>query len=117
MVNWKVRVRNKSFWLCLIPSLAVFAQALAACFDIHLDLSGQADKALAVVDTLFVVLGICGLVNDPTTAGFVADSPRALPYEVPYERDINGDGKVNEADIDELLRRIDRLEGNAKHMA
>lgn len=90
MVNWKVRIRNKSFWMTLIPALALFAQALAACFDIKLDLGAQTDKILAVVNTLFVVLGVLGVVNDPTTFG-LNDSDRAMQYDEPAKRKI-GDG-------------------------
>lgn len=91
MVNWKVRIRNKSFWMTLIPALALFAQALAACFGIKLDLGEQTDKILAVVNTLFVVLGVLGVVNDPTTFG-LNDSDRAMQYDEPAKREIgNGD--------------------------
>lgn len=105
MVNWKVRIRNKSFWVTLIPAIALFAQALAACFGIKLDLGEQTDKILAVVNTLFVVLGVMGVVNDPTTFGF-NDSDRAMGYDEPMKRDINNDGKVNELDVDELLKMV-----------
>lgn len=87
MVNWKVRIRNKSFWMTLIPALALFAQALAACFGIKLDLGEQSDKILAVVNTLFVVLGVLGVVNDPTTFG-LNDSDRAMQYDEPVKREI-----------------------------
>ena len=90
MVNWKVRIRNKSFWMTLIPALALFAQALAACFGIKLDLGEQSDKILAVVNTLFVVLGVLGVVNDPTTFG-LNDSDRAMQYSEPVKREI-GEG-------------------------
>lgn len=106
MVNWKVRIRNKSFWVTLVPALALFAQALAACFSVKIDLGEQTDKILAVVNTLFVVLGTIGVVNDPTTFGF-NDSDRAMGYAEPNRRDINNDGKVDERDIEELLRRFD----------
>ena len=91
MVNWKVRIRNKSFWVTLIPAIALFAQALAACFGIKIDLGEQTDKILAVVNTLFVVLGVLGVVNDPTTFG-LNDSDRAMQYDEPAKREIgNGD--------------------------
>ena len=90
MVNWKVRIRNKSFWLTLVPALALFAQAVGACFGIHLDLGEQTDKILAVVNTLFVVLGTIGVVNDPTTFG-LNDSDRAMQYSEPVKREI-GEG-------------------------
>ena len=35
-----------------------------------------------VVNTLFVVLAIMGVVNDPTTSG-ISDSERAMTYETP----------------------------------
>lgn len=107
-VNWKVRVRNKSFWMTLVPALALFAQALAACFDVHIDLGAQTDKIMAVVNTLFVVLGTIGVVNDPTTFG-LNDSARALEYTEPH-RDVNSDGKVDERDIDELLKKLEALD-------
>ncbi len=90
MVNWKVRIRNKTFWLTLIPALALFAQAVGACFDMRIDLGAQTDKLLAVVNTLFVVLGVIGVVNDPTTFG-VNDSDRALGYDEPKRREIEGE--------------------------
>lgn len=111
MVNWKVRIRNKSFWVTLVPAIALFAQALAACFNIRLDLGEQTDKILAVVNTLFVVLGVIGVVNDPTTFGF-NDSDRAMGYDEPERRDINNDGKVDERDVDELLKMISELKGD-----
>ena len=104
-VNWKVRIRNKTFWLTLVPAVALFSQAVAACFDVQIDLGEQTDKIMAVVNTLFVVLGTIGLVNDPTTAG-LNDSDQAMMYTEPKQRDINHDGVVNELDVDELLRML-----------
>ena len=84
MVNWKVRWNNKAFWLALIPALALLAQAVAAVFGITIDLGDMSGKLLAVVDALFVVLAILGIVNDPTTAG-IADSRQAMTYEQPHD--------------------------------
>ena len=39
MINWKVRIKNKTFWLSLIPALLLLAQALGAVFGLSLDLS------------------------------------------------------------------------------
>ena len=104
-VNWKVRIRNRTFWLTLVPAVALFSQAVAACFDVQIDLGEQTDKIMAVVNTLFVVLGTIGLVNDPTTAG-LNDSDQAMTYTEPKQRDVNNDGVVNEKDIDELLKLL-----------
>jgi phi LC3 family holin len=63
---------------------------VGACFGIHLDLGEQTDKILAVINTLFVVLGTIGVVNDPTTFG-LNDSDRAMGYSEPVKREIGGE--------------------------
>ena len=83
MINWNVRIRNKQFWLSLIPALAMVAQAVAALFGFTIDLTTLTGKIVAVVDAVFVVLAILGIVVDPTTAG-VGDSARAMRYEEPW---------------------------------
>ena len=84
MINWKVRLKNKNFWLSLIPALLLLIQAVAYVFGFSLDLSELGDKLLAVVNALFAVLAILGVVTDPTTAG-LSDSNLAMMYEKPKE--------------------------------
>lgn len=82
MINWKVRIKNKNFWIALIPAVLLLVQVIAAVFGYTLDLGELGNKLLAVVNVLFAVLTILGVVTDPTTAG-VSDSAQALTYEVP----------------------------------
>lgn len=82
MINWKVRLKNKSFWLALIPAVLLLIQAVAALFGFELDLDFLGERLLAVVNAVFVVLTILGVVVDPTTQG-VGDSERALCYDEP----------------------------------
>ena len=84
MINWKVRIKNRNFWLALIPAVLILIQVVAAVFGITLDLSDLGEKLLAVVNALFVVLAILGIVTDPTTHG-IGDSERAMTYEEPYK--------------------------------
>ena len=84
MINWKVRLKNKQFWLALVPAVLLLAQAAAGVFGYALDLGGLGDKLLAVVNALFVVLSILGIVTDPITRG-VGDSAQALTYKEPKE--------------------------------
>lgn len=84
MINWKVRLRNKNFWLALIPAIALLAQTVAAVFGYSLDLSELGARLLEVVNALFAVLVILGVINDPTTAT-MADSELAMTYEKPKE--------------------------------
>lgn len=85
MINWKVRIKNKAFWLSLIPALLLLIQAVAYVFGFSLDLSEMGDKLLAVVNALFAVLAILGVVTDPTTEG-ISDSNQALGYTDPKPR-------------------------------
>lgn len=85
MINWKVRIKNKNFWIALIPALLLLVQVIAAVFGYTLDLGELDNKLLAVVNAVFVVLSILGIVTDPTTQG-VADSNLALTYEEPKKK-------------------------------
>lgn len=85
MINWKVRLRNKAFWLAVIPAALLLIQAVAALFGYTLDLGDTGDKLLTIVNATFALLTILGVVNDPTTAG-LQDSGLALTYDKPKER-------------------------------
>lgn len=84
MINWKVRLKNKSFWLAIVPAVLLLIQVVAATFGFVLDLGELGDKLLAVVNAVFSVLTIIGVVTDPTTAG-VSDSTQAMTYDRPKE--------------------------------
>lgn len=84
MINWTVRIKNKNFWLAAIPALLLLVQTVAALFGFTLDLGEIGDKLLAVVNALFALLAILGVVNDPTTAG-LRDSEQAKTYTCPKE--------------------------------
>ena len=85
-INWMVRIKNKQFWIHLIPALALVVQAVAAVFGYTLDFSTLVGKVLTVVDAVFALLVILGIAVDPTTAG-LSDSERALGYETPWDDD------------------------------
>lgn len=83
-INWGVRIRNKNFWTALIPALALLGQAVAALFGFTIDLTTLTGKLLGVVDAVFAVLVILGIVTDPTTKG-IGDSDRAMNYAKPWD--------------------------------
>ena len=84
MINWTVRLKNKAFWLSFIPALLLLIQVVAAVFGFTLDLGELGEKLLAVVNAVFAVLAILGIVTDPTTAG-ISDSERAMSYKSPVK--------------------------------
>lgn len=83
-INWSVRLKNKNFWLALVPALALLAQAFANIFNFKLEFGDTVDKILVFINVLFAFLVLVGIVNDPTTAG-LTDSTRALEYHEPSE--------------------------------
>lgn len=84
MINWKVRFASKAFWLALIPALLLLVQAIAAVFGFTLELEGIEARLLDLVNAVFTVLVILGIVNDPTTEG-LGDSQQAMSYTKPKE--------------------------------
>lgn len=90
MINWKVRIRNKQFWLAVVPAIALVVQAVAAVFGYTIDLTSLVGKIQVVVDAVFALLVILGIVVDPTTAG-VGDSNRALGYAEPWNDKTQGE--------------------------
>lgn len=81
-INLLVRIKNKAFWLALIPALLLVVQAVAALFGYRWDFVVLNQQIAAVINAMFAVLAILGVVNDPTTAG-VTDSDRAMGYSKP----------------------------------
>lgn len=82
MINWKVRFANKTFWLSLVPAVLLLVQVTAAVFGYTLDLGELGNRLAALVNALFAVLAILGVVTDPTTKG-LSDSLRAMGYDKP----------------------------------
>lgn len=83
-INWSVRLKNKNFWLAVVPALALLFQAFANIFGIKLEFGETIDKILVFINVLFAFLVLVGIVNDPTTVG-LGDSERVLGYEEPHE--------------------------------
>lgn len=82
MLNWRVRFKNKTFWLSFIPAVLLLVQVAAELFGVKLELTELGSQLLEVVNALFAVLMLLGVVNDPTTKG-IADSARAMTYQEP----------------------------------
>ena len=82
MINWKVRIKNKAFWLALIPAVLLVVQVFAALFGFELATDALEVKLLACANAVFALLTVLGIVTDPTTDG-IADSDLAMTYNKP----------------------------------
>lgn len=82
MINLTARFKNKTFWLTLIPALLLLVQVCAAPFGYQWDFGVLNEQLAAIINALFAVLAILGIVTDPTTAG-LSDSKQAMTYDKP----------------------------------
>ena len=88
-INWKVRIKNKTFWITIVPALLLVVQTVASLFGYNWDFVILNQQITAVINAVFALLAILGVVNDPTTAG-ITDSYRAMRYDKP--KDDTGEG-------------------------
>lgn len=86
MINWKVRLKNPAFWTGLIGIVATFAIGLAQLlgFDISAIVEGWQQALITVVTAIFGLLGLMGVITDPTTKG-ISDSTQAMTYTEPKD--------------------------------
>lgn len=82
MINWKVRLKNLNFWLAAVPAALLVLQSAAALAGVTLPVQGAQDRLLDLINAVFGLLAILGIVNDPTTKG-LGDSQRAMEYKTP----------------------------------
>lgn len=88
MINFKLRLQNKTTLVSMILAIISFVYMVLDAFGIvpKFEQDVIVKLALGLVD-LLVLLGI---IVDPTTAG-VADSTRAMGYQEPYKnKEIKG---------------------------
>ena len=85
-INWIARLKNKNFWISLMPAVLLLVQTIAAVFGFTLDFGELGNQLLSVVNTLFAVLALLGVVTDPTTSG-LGDSKQALTYTEPKKEE------------------------------
>lgn len=83
-INWKVRLKNKMFWMTVIPAILLLARQVLLLFGIDFDFTDIQEKILGIVEAVFALLAILGIVTDLTTSG-VSDSNRALTYTTPWK--------------------------------
>ena len=81
-INWTVRIKNKVFWIAFIPALLMLIKSIANVFGYSIDFMDIESNLLDVIESVFLVLGVMGVVSDPTTAG-IGDSEQALTYDTP----------------------------------
>ena len=81
-INWTVRIKNKAFWVAFSPAVLLLAKQICSLFGYELEVAGLSEQLIDIVSTVFVLLALVGIVNDPTTKN-LSDSERAMNYTEP----------------------------------
>lgn len=87
MINWKVRFKNKAWVTAFFSQLLILAQIVLSVLNtygvVDFQLTDQIKQEfLTIFNSVFVLLSMLGVVQDPTTKG-VGDSERAMQYKEP----------------------------------
>lgn len=79
-INWGVRFKNKTFLAGLLSLVVVFVYNLLQLFEVTPAVSQSV--VMQVGEGILTILGMVGVITDPTTAG-LGDSQQALTYVEP----------------------------------
>lgn len=79
-INWKIRLQSKVFVISLLGLIFLLAQQVLAVFGINWDYTVINDQLTQVINTIFLILALVGVVKDPTTEG-ISDSENAMEYK------------------------------------
>lgn len=87
MINWRVRLRNKTWVIAFVSQIMIVAQMILEGMNMlgwtSFSLSEQVqNNVLMLVNGIFIILSMLGIVQDPTTKG-LKDSERAMTYKNP----------------------------------
>ncbi|MGA9226852.1 MAG: phage holin [Mesobacillus sp.] len=87
MINWSVRLRNKTWVIAFVSQIMIVMQMVLEGMNLlgwtSFSLSDQVqNNVLMLVNGIFIILSMLGIVQDPTTKG-LKDSERAMSYKSP----------------------------------
>jgi phi LC3 family holin len=87
VINWGVRLRNKSWVLAFVSQIMIIAQIILEGMNMlgwtNVRLTEQIqNEVLMLINGIFMILSMLGIIQDPTTKG-LKDSERAMTYKDP----------------------------------
>lgn len=79
--NWKARMKNKTWWLAIIGALLLLIQAILKPLGIELDFEGIDATLKDIVNAIFGLLVVLGVIIDPSTPGVTDKQNEVNIYE------------------------------------
>jgi phi LC3 family holin len=68
-MDWKTKIKNKVFWLALVPAVLLVVQYIAVPFGYNFDFAGLNTDLVNIINAVFAVLAILGIAVNPNTPG------------------------------------------------
>jgi len=67
-INWKNRLKRKSFWVAIFSALLLATQSICSAFG--LDITGEiSDKATTIFNSVLTLLTVSGVIVDFSSEG------------------------------------------------
>lgn len=105
-INWNVRLKSKKFWLAFVPAFLLVAQSIATPFGYSWDITGLGVQLTGIVNAVFALLAVLGIVVDPTTDG-LGDSKQALQYvKTTTKEQLKTDNAALKAQVNALQEQL-----------
>ena len=79
-LNFNARAKNKVFWLSMLSVILLLIKQVLEVFGISIDFSILEGQLKSIIETIFMLLALLGIVIDPTTDG-VKDSEEKIKSE------------------------------------
>ena len=91
-INWKTRMASKEFWIGFIPAILLFVDQFVGLINSIINMvnegvfnmSSLSAALIAIVGSIFAILVMLGVINDPNTKGW-KDSERSQGYTEPWD--------------------------------
>ena len=96
-INWKVRIKNKTFWLSLIPTVLVLIQLVMRTFGVELDFGEDESETEAEAGTEWKDLRRISRSLSPAP-GSLQDLRGGPRFIVPDPRDLLSDLQISAGD-------------------
>lgn len=68
-IDWQTRIKSKKFWLTLIPAVLLLIQTILVPFGYKWDFGILNQQLIAIINAVFGVLTIIGVLSDPNIKG------------------------------------------------
>ncbi|MGO5334358.1 phage holin [Enterococcus cecorum] len=68
-IDWQTRIKSKKFWLTLISAVLLLIQTILVPFGYKWDFGILNQQLTSIINALFGVLTIIGVVSDPNIKG------------------------------------------------